>query len=113
MSLEELAIETGDVSDSDTLRALKLAGTGIGAVTESEFVHLGDHGLRSLLGLGTTLRKQSERTDAGCNEKHCRTVLTGSYASTATDASCCIHALFSLIVRDKESIGILSRAGTD
>lgn len=97
----------------NTLRTLELAGAGVGTVTEAEFVHLGNHSLCTPLGLRTTLRKKSKRADTGSHEKHCRTVLTGSNTSTATNASGCIHTLFSLVVRNEGIVGILSRTGAN
>ena len=56
--------------DGDVLRALHLAGAGVGAVTETEFVHLGDHGAGAAGGFRLTLREQGQGTDAGGHEQH-------------------------------------------
>ena len=88
---EELAVEPRDMRYGYALRALHLAGAGVGAVSESEFVHLGDHGLDPSLGLGTAL----------------------SNASTATYTGSSIHALLSLVVRNEDIVGILGGTGTD
>ena len=96
----------------NSLRTLELAGAGVGTVTEAEFVHLRDHSLGPALSLGTSLRKQSERADAGSDEQHRRSVLTGSNASAATYAGCCIHTLLSFVVGNKQNVCILSGAGT-
>ena len=110
---KELAVEPCDVRYGYALRALHLAGAGVGAVSESEFVHLGYHGLDSSLGLGTALGEESERTNPRSYEQHGGTVLTGSDASTATYTGSSIHALLSLVVRNEDIVGILGGTGTD
>ena len=110
---EELAVEPRDVRYGYALRALHLASAGVGTVSESEFVHLGDHGLDPSLGLGTALGEESERTHPRSHEQHGGTVLTGSNASTATYAGCSIHALLGLVVRNEDIVGILGGTGTD
>ena len=97
----------------NTLRALHLAGTGVGAVTEAEFIHLGNHRTGAAGSLRTALRKKGEGADTGSHEQHGGTVLTGSYASTATDAGSGIHALFCIVMRDQDVVGILGGTGTD
>ena len=110
---EELAVEPRDVRYGYALRALHLAGAGIGAVSESEFVHLGDHRLDPSLGLGTTLGEESERTHPRGHEQHGRTVLTCCNASSATYAGRSVHALLSLVMRDEDIVGILGGTGAD
>ena len=63
LSLDHLAVEASDVGDGLVLRADGLAGASVGAVTEAEFVHLGDHVLHTTSSLYATLRKQSELAD--------------------------------------------------
>ena len=58
--LDHLAVEAGDVGDGLVLRADGLAGTSVGAVTETEFVHLGNHVLHTTGSLYTALGKQGE-----------------------------------------------------
>ena len=58
--LDELAVQAGDVGDGFALRTNGLAGTGVGAVTETEFVHLGYHCLGTTGCLYATLWKESE-----------------------------------------------------
>ena len=60
LSLNHLAIEASDVGDGLVLRADSLAGAGVGAVTETEFVHLGNHVLHTTGSLYTALGKQGE-----------------------------------------------------
>ena len=58
--LQELTVETGDVVDGDSLRALHLAGARVGTVTETKLLHLRNHIPSPTSGLRLTLRKQSE-----------------------------------------------------
>ena len=99
--------------DGDVLRALHLAGAGVRAIAEAEFVHLGDHGAGAAGGFRLALREQGEGADARGHEQHRRAVLTGGYAGTATDAGGGVHGQFSVIVRDKDGIGILRGTGAD
>ena len=112
-SLEELTVETGDVVDGDALRTLHLAGTGVGAATEAELLHLRDHIPGPSGGLWTALRKQSEGTYPCGHEQHRRAVLTGRHASAATNAGSRVHTLLSILVRDKDVVGILGGTGSD
>ena len=60
LSLEELAVEASDVADAYALGALGLTGTGVGAVTEAELIHLSEHSLSTTCSLYLTLGKESE-----------------------------------------------------
>ena len=111
--LQELTVETGDVVDGDSLRALHLAGTGVRAATEAELFHLRDHIPGPSGGLWTALRKQSEGADPCGHEQHCGTVLTGRHAGAATNAGSRVHALLSILVRDKDVVCILSGTSSD
>ena len=44
---DEVAVQAGDVADRDVLRTFSLSSAGVGTVTESEFVHLGQHSFRT------------------------------------------------------------------
>ena len=85
LCLEELAVEAGDVRQANRFRALGSAGTGVGTVTESEFVHLSHHGFRTSSRLDLALRQESELRNLSRHEEHCRAVLTSRSASAATD----------------------------
>ena len=67
---DELAVEAGDIADADALGALGLAGTGVGAVTESKLVHLGEHCLGAAGSLYLSLRKQSKLAYLGTYKQH-------------------------------------------
>ena len=67
---DELAVQAGDVADADALGALGLAGAGVGAVTESQLIHLGEHGLGTTLSLYLTLREQSKLAYLGTYKQH-------------------------------------------
>ena len=86
LGLDHLAVQAGDVGNGLVLGAYGLAGASVGAVTESELVHLGNHVLHAAGSLYTALRKQGELRHLRRYEEHGRAVLTSSYASTAADA---------------------------
>ena len=65
LSLEVLAVEASDVADTYALGALGLAGTGVGAVTEAELIHAGEHSLGTAGSLYLTLGKEGELAHLG------------------------------------------------
>ena len=67
---DELAVQAGYIADADALGALGLAGAGVGAVTESQFIHLGEHGLGTAGCLNLTLREQSKLANLGTYKQH-------------------------------------------
>ena len=67
---DELAVQAGDIADADALGALGLAGAGVGAVTESQFIHLGEHSLGAAGSLYLTLREQSKLAYLGTYKQH-------------------------------------------
>ena len=107
LCLDELAVQAGDVGDGLVLRAHSLAGAGVGAVAEAKLIHLGDHRLGALGSLWTTLRQQSKLGDLGADEEHGRTILTSSYAGTATDAAGAVHSLVSILLGNQDGVGVL------
>lgn len=111
--LQELTVETGDVVDGDSLRALHLAGACVGTVTETKFLHLRNHIPSPTSSLRLSLRKQSEGADPCGHEQHCGTILTGRHAGAATNAGSRVHALLSILVRNKDVVGILSGTSSD
>ena len=60
LSLDELTVQAGDVGDRLVLRALCLAGTSVGTVTESELFHLHTHCLCAFCSFRTALWQQCE-----------------------------------------------------
>ena len=70
LCLNHLAVEASDVSDGLVLRADSLAGASVGAVTDAELVHLGNHVLHTTGSLYATLRKQSQLANLRRYEKH-------------------------------------------
>ena len=113
LSLDELAVEASDVGDRLVLRTFSLTSTCVGAVTEAELLHLGNHCLSTLSSLRTSLGKKSELANLRTYEEHCRTVLTCSYAATATDTCCAVHSLVSVFLRDEDGVGILRLASAN
>ena len=95
------------------LRTFHLAGPGVGAGTESEFVHLCNHSLSPACSLNLTLRKKCERADSCSHKEHCRTVLAGGNTGTATNTSCAVHTFLSIFTLDRNGIGIRDTASAD
>ena len=106
LGLNELAVETGDVAQRDVLGALGGAGTGVGTVTEADFVHLADHGAGTTGTLHLTLGQEGELAYLGCDEEHGGAVLAGCNACAATDAGSGVHSLVSDLLGDGEVVGI-------
>ena len=113
LGLDHLAVQASDVGDGLVLRADSLTSTSVGAVTEAELVHLGDHVLHSTGSLYATLRKQGKLRNLRRYEEHGRTVLASSDASATADARCAVHSLVSILLRNQDSVGILSLTSTD
>ena len=65
LSLQVLTVETSDVADAYTLGTLGLTSTSVGAVTEAELIHLGEHGLGTTCSLNLTLGKEGELAHLG------------------------------------------------
>lgn len=63
LSLDVLAVQASDVGDRLVLRALSLTSASVGAVTEAQLLHLGNHVLGATCSLGTTLGQQSKLAD--------------------------------------------------
>ena len=113
LSLDHLAVEASDVGDGLVLRADGLAGASVSAVTKAEFVHLGDHVFHATCSLYATLGKQGELRNLRRYEEHSRTVLTSSNASATADARCAVHSLVGILLRNQDSISILSLTCAD
>lgn len=113
LSLEELAVQAGNIGDRLALRADCLASTSVGAVAEAQLVHLSQHVLGTLGSLYTALGKQGELANLRADKEHSRTVLTSSDTSTATDARSAVHGLVGSLLGDQDGIGVLSLSGTD
>ncbi len=67
---DELAVQAGDIADAYALGTLGLAGAGVGAVTESQLIHLGEHSLGATGSLYLTLREQSKLAYLGTYKQH-------------------------------------------
>ena len=81
----KVAVEASYMCQADLLGTFGCASTGVGAVTEAEFVHLLQHSLGTLVFLSFALRQQIELADFGSHEEHRTTVLASRSTSTATD----------------------------
>ena len=113
LGADKLTVESCNVAELDVLGALGSAGTCIGAVTESQFVHLGQHGLDALLGLGTSLGQQCKLADLSAHEEHCRTILASSHTSTTANTRSTVHSLIGGYLADGDGIGILCATGVE
>ncbi len=107
---DELTVHATDVGKLDVFRTFSCTGTGVGAVTETEFVHLGNHCTDATVFLHLTLREVRELVYLRGNEEHSRTVLTCCHTGTATDTACRIHSLVGINLGDREGVGILCTA---
>ena len=105
-----LAVEASDIGDGDVFGTLGLTRTCVGAVTESELVHLGNHSTRATLALYLTLRQKSELADFSCYKKHSGAILTSSRTCTATDTGSRIHSHVGYFLGDGQRVGILGTA---
>ena len=101
------------LADRFVLGADGFASTGVGAVTKSEFVHLGHHEFRTTCGFYATWGEEGELRNLGRNEEHGATVLTSGDTGSATDAGCAVHGLVGVGFGDEDGVGVLSLSGTD
>ena len=113
LGLEELAVEASDVGDGDTFGALGFAGTSVGAVAETEFVHLGNHCFGTTSCLDLTLREEGELANLGRDEEHGGAVFASGSASSTADAGCGVHGGVGVLFGNGECIGVLSGAAAD
>lgn len=113
LSLDELAVHAGDVGDAFVLGTNGFASTRVGAVAETELIHLGHHGLGTLRAFDTTLGEKCELRDLRRYEEHCGTVLTSRHTSTASDASCTVHCFVCINLADEYGVGVLGLTGAD
>ena len=112
LGFDEFAVEAGDVAQRNVLGTFGCAGTGVGAVAESEFVHLVDHCARA----GTfnlTPGQECELAYLCADEEHGRAVLAGSHAGAAADAGSGVHSDVSHFLRDREAVGVRSSAAVE
>ena len=113
LGLDHLAVQAGDVGNRLVLRAYSLASTGVGTVTKSELVHLGNHVLHTTGSLYSTLGMQSQLANLRRYEQHGRSILRCSTASATADARSAVHSFISIFLRNQDSIGILSLTCAD
>ena len=107
---DKLAVEAGDVAQRDVLGALGSTGTSVGAVTEAELIHLGDHSAGAAFTLYLTLRQKSELAYLGRNEEHGRAILAGSDTGAAADTGGRVHSDVGNLLRDGGVVGVGSAA---
>lgn len=110
LGFEVFAVEASDVGDAFILGAYGLTSAGVGAVTETQLVHLGHHCLGALSGFELALWQEGELTHLRRHEEHRRAVLTSGHASSATDTSGAVHCFVCIGLGDEDGIGILRSA---
>ena len=113
LCLDHLAVQAGDVGDGLILRADGLAGTGVRTVAEAGLFHSHHHSLRTTGSLYAALGKQGELRDLAGYEEHGRAVLTGGDAGATADARSAVHSLVGILLRNEDSVGILSLTCAD
>ena len=59
----ELAVEASDIAERNVLGAFSGASSGVGAVTKTEFVHLGNHLASAAHFFHLTLREEGKLAD--------------------------------------------------
>ena len=113
LSLEVFAVKACYVGYAFALWTNSLACTSVCAVTESQIVHLGYHSLCALGCLWTALWQKSNLTHLVTYEYHYITVLSCFHASTTSDTCSAVHSLVGILLRNKDSVGVLSLTCTD
>ena len=113
LGLDELAVEAGDIAQRDVLGTLGRTGTGIGAVAETELVHLAHHGAGTTGALHLTLGQEGKLAHLSRDEEHSRAVLAGCHTGAAADTGSRVHGLVGDLLGDGERVGILGTATVD
>ncbi len=101
-----LAVETGDVLPFDFLGAFGFASVGVGAGTETEFIHFHDHLPYAVCRFDFPLGEQGKVADLGTHKEHGRSILASSHAGSATDAGSGIHGLVGFVFGNGDGVGI-------
>ena len=113
LGVEEFAVEACDVAQRNVLGTFGGAGTGVGAVAEAEFVHLGYHGACATFAFNLALGQECELAYLGRYEEHGRAVLAGSHAGAAADAGGGVHGHVGHFLGDGCGVGIGSAAAVE
>lgn len=91
LGCDVMAVHAADVVELDILRTFSGTCACIGAVAETEFVHLLDHCACTAFAFNLTLGQESKLADLRRNKEHGRSVLTSCNACAAADTSCGVH----------------------
>ncbi len=110
---DPFAVESRDVLTLDLLGAFGLAGIGVGAGSETQFVHTADHLLDAFVGFDLSLGEHGEVGDLGTDEEHGAGVLAGGDTGTAADAFGGIHGHIGEALGYRDGIGVGYAAGGD
>ena len=108
-----VAVELGNVVYADTLRASGFALVKVGAVAETEGVHLAHHGKNALVLFGMALGQQIEVSSLGRGEEHGSAVLAAGYASTTADASSGVESGVGCLLADGRVVSVRSSTGAN
>ena len=110
---DEFAVETCDVAQRNILGAFSGTSTGVGAVTETKFIHLANHGTCTTLTLYLALGQECELADLSRNEEHSRAVLAGSHTCTTANACSGVHGSVGHFLADGKIVCILGTAAVE
>ena len=108
-----MAVHAANVVELDVLGTFSCASTGVGAVSESEFVHLCYHGAYATVFLHLSLREERKLAHLCRHEEHGRSILASSDTCTTADAACRVHSLVGFHLGDGKVVGILSTAAVE
>src|SRR5690554_404189 len=103
---QKLAVQTGDVAQRDAFGAFYLAGTGVGTVAKTQFVHAGHHVFGTTGSLYAALGQQRQLAHFGRDKKHGRAVFAGSHTGATANARSRIHSLIGIGLGNGQGVGI-------
>ena len=106
-----VAVELGNVVYADTLRASGFALVKVGAVAETEGVHLAHHGKNALVLFGVALRHQIQVSSLSRGEEHSSAVLAAGYTSTTADAGSGVESGVGCLLTDGRVVSVRSSTG--
>ena len=93
---DEMTIHAADVFKFDVFGALGRACAGVGAVSESEFVHLVDHGFCAAIFLHFAPGRRASWLILADTKSMAEPFLQATTHTSAPDAACRVHGFVSL-----------------
>lgn len=103
---DENTVEPSDVGRRNLLGTNGLAGIGVGAVAETEFVHLGHHGACTALVFHLALGQQRKLRHLGSHKKHRAGVFAGRHASATANARSRVHRKIGIGLRNRDGVAV-------